>query len=350
MDPERVHEWATHIIRSPFLGPAGFFLRTVFGSRDPALRTEICGIPLEHPIGVAAGFDKNATLYPVLHRLGFSFVEVGTVTAQAQPGNPKPRLFRLPQDRALINRMGFNNEGVERVASRLSRCASRVPLGGNIGKTKIVPLDEANGDYLRSFLALKPFVDYFVVNVSSPNTPGLRKLQDKDRLADLLHHLAQHNGNPRRPILLKIAPDLSSAQLLDIVEVVEETGIDGVIATNTTLSREGLVTPRTVVARMGEGGLSGRPIGARATRVIAFLRRHLPDRVDIVGVGGIFDGRDAFDKITAGACCVQMYTGFIYSGPSAVFRIQRQLRACLKREGVPSISEAVGLRTDDFLD
>ena len=343
MDPESAHHLAVKTITSPLARPF-FSLNSSFRSRQSnLLKTDLCGIPLANPVGLAAGFDKNAEMFPYLHHMGFGFIEVGTVTGEGQPGNPKPRLFRIMRDDALINRMGFNNEGAELMAKRLEASKSVVPLGGNIGKSKVTPLEEAVSDYEKSFNLIKPFVDYFVVNVSSPNTPNLRKLQAREPLTELLGHLMSLNKNPRLPLLLKIAPDLNEAQLEDIVAVVTECGLDGVIATNTTISREKLTASAQTLEDIGAGGVSGAPVREHSTQVLKFLRKHLPNNVDLVGVGGIFNGQHAYDKIRAGAKTVQVYTGLIYQGPSTVFKIQKELEALLKRDGFTSLSEAVGV-------
>ena len=342
LEPERAHHLAVGMIKNPFLQPFFLLNQMLFGSRSELLRSDLCGLPLDNPIGLAAGFDKNAELFPYLHRLGFGFGEIGTVTGKAQAGNPQPRLFRLPRDLGLINRMGFNNHGADRIGLRVQARKGSVPIGGNIGKSKLTPLQDAVSDYEYSFLKLKAYVDYFVVNVSSPNTLNLRKLQEKEPLEHLLGHLMSLNQNPRRPLLLKIAPDLNHKQLEEIVEVVEKADIDGVIATNTTVSREGLRTARREVDAMGVGGLSGHPIRSRSTEIIRFLRRNLPARVQIVGVGGVFSGGDALEKIKAGAACIQIYTGLIYRGPNTVFKILKELRQGMKREGFTSVKEAVG--------
>jgi dihydroorotate dehydrogenase len=342
MDPERAHNFAASAMRSPLFSPYLSLNQSFSGFQDSTLATDLCGIPLTNPIGLAAGFDKNASMYPALHRLGFAFVEVGTVTRHAQAGNPKPRLFRLPTDEALINRMGFNNDGADVIAGRLQEQQARVPLGGNIGKSKVTPLEEAQDDYAYSFQLLKPWVDYFVVNVSSPNTPNLRKLQERGPLKELLLRLSELNTDPKLPLLLKIAPDLNFDQLGEIVEVVGEAGIDGVIATNTTISRDGLKTPENRVEAIGAGGLSGKPVREMSTEVIRFLRQHLPEKVTVVGVGGIHNGADAYEKILNGARCLQIYTGFVYGGPNTVYRICRELSKLLKRDGYTKLSDAVG--------
>lgn len=344
-DAERVHHWAVRGLDSPFLKP---FLPNQKGLAyvgDGSLETELCGIPLKHPVGLAAGFDKDAKLIKALPRLGFSFVEIGTVTAKAQPGNPKPRLFRLPKDRAVINRMGFNNDGVDAAVQRLEKEPSPLPIGGNLGKSKTTPLERAAEDYAYSLEALAPFVDYFVVNVSSPNTPGLRNLQAKQPLKDLLLYLKGVNEKGK-PLLLKIAPDLSMGALEDIVDVVGDCGIEGVIATNTTIARDGLLSSGAAVARCGQGGLSGWPLKQPSLDVLKYLRKNLPTHVQLVGVGGVFSGQDALAKILAGANCVQIYTGLIYRGPNTVGLILSELIRALGEAGFNSVREAIGAGID----
>ena len=341
MDAERAHHWAVRGLSSPLARPFLPSGNSLAFKSGEALRTALCGIQLKHPVGLAAGFDKDAKMLQSLPHLGFSFVEVGTVTAKPQPGNPKPRLFRLPKDCAVVNRMGFNNEGVDVAVSRLQKAPSPLPIGGNIGKSKITPLESASEDYLYSLRALVPFVDYFVVNVSSPNTPGLRELQAKQPLKNLLQCLSEAN-EAKKPLLLKIAPDLSSGALEDIVEVVEACGVDGVIATNTTIAREGLISSQAEVSRCGAGGLSGLPLKGPSLEVLAFLRKNLPQRVALVGVGGIFTGQDALEKIMAGASCVQIYTGLIYRGPKTVALILEELQKALALAGFRSVQEAIG--------
>jgi dihydroorotate dehydrogenase len=285
-------------------------------------------------VGLAAGFDKDAKLYKELSNFGFGFIEIGTVTPKPQPGNDKPRLFRLREDSAIINRMGFNNGGVEEAVERLKKNPStalgetkHVLIGGNIGKNKVTPNEEAVNDYIICFEALFDYVDYFVVNVSSPNTPNLRALQEKKPLTDLLQTLQDRNNSKekRKPILLKIAPDLTDEQLLDIIEIVATTKIDGVIATNTTISREGISSEN----KKEMGGLSGKPLTERATEVIRFLSEKSNKAFPIIGVGGIHSAEDALEKLDAGASLVQLYTGFIYEGPSLIKKINK---AILKRK------------------
>lgn len=328
-DPERVHHWSFNALRFLHALGIGALCRRCYVLKDPRLEREVFGITFPNPVGLAAGFDKDALLYNQLADFGFGFIEIGTLTPKAQPGNPKKRLFRLKADQAIINRMGFNNRGVSEAVERLKK-ERRVLVGGNIGKNKSTPNEQAGQDYMICFEALFPYVDYFVVNVSSPNTPGLRELQDRQPLTELLGMLKRRNarkaeetGRAERPLLLKIAPDLTEAQLLDIIEIVAETRIDGVIATNTTIGREGLKSD----ARYTEenGGLSGKPLCRRATEVIRFLYEKSGGAFPIIGVGGIHSPEDALEKLEAGASLVQLYTGFIYEGPGLVKRINQRI-------------------------
>lgn len=327
-DPEKIHHFVTAFLRTGSrIWGVRKLVKSSFQLDDPRLHREVFGLKFKNPVGLAAGFDKNGELVPELAALGFGFIEVGTVTPMPQPGNEKPRMFRLPQDSALINRMGFNNVGVDVVAARLRHLRDRegVLIGGNIGKNKVTPNEDATSDYIKCFDALFDVVDYFVVNVSSPNTPGLRELQEKEPLKQLLATLQQRNqkGGKSRPILLKIAPDLTNEQLDDITEIVRETGIAGVIATNTTISREGLRTPEPV--RSQTGGLSGKPLTRRSTEVIRYLHQRSGGAFPIIGVGGIHSPEDALEKLEAGASLVQLYTGFIYEGPGLIKRINKRL-------------------------
>jgi len=328
IDAERVHHIVFSLLKIGGAIP-GFkaLLRAGFVHEHPSLAKELFGLKFENPIGLAAGFDKNAVLIDELACLGFGFIEIGTVTPKPQPGNDKPRLFRLPKDKALINRMGFNNDGVHAVAARLRRRHSSIIIGGNIGKNKVTPNEQALEDYVSSFHALYDVVDYFVVNVSSPNTPGLRELQEREPLKKLLTHVKGLSlAKPRpKPVLLKIAPDLTDEQLNDIVEILKETKTDGIIATNTTISRDGLSTEKTTVDAIGNGGLSGKPLTSRATDVIRFLRQRLGKDFPIIGVGGIMTEQDAREKLNAGADLIQIYTGFIYEGPGFAKRIAKSL-------------------------
>ncbi len=322
-DPEKIHYFTFDLLRILFKVPGlSGLIKKQFGMEDPRLEREVFGLKFKNPVGLAAGFDKDARLYNELDALGFGFVEIGTVTPKPQPGNEKKRLFRLKEDEAIINRMGFNNEGVEAAASRL-RSNKNVLIGGNIGKNKITPNEEAVNDYLICFNALFDFVDYFVVNVSSPNTPNLRELQDKKPLTDLLNTLQNRNMEMKiqKPILLKIAPDLTDSQLLDIIDIIKETGIAGLIATNTTISREGLRSEN----KKETGGMSGRPLKNRSTEVIRFLSEKSKKAFPIIGVGGIHSPEDAIEKLDAGASLVQLYTGFIYEGPGLIKEINKKI-------------------------
>ena len=297
-------------------------IRSLYQVNDPRLEREVFGIRFKNPVGLAAGFDKDAKLYKELSNFGFGFIEIGTLTPMGQGGNPKKRLFRLPQDEGLINRMGFNNEGVAAAILRLQK-NKNIIIGGNIGKNKITPNEKAVDDYIHCFKSLYPFVDYFVVNVSSPNTPNLRALQEKKPLTNLLNSLQKINQahEKQKPILLKIAPDLTNEQLLDIIKIVQVTKIAGVIATNTTLSREGLQSLNSSET----GGLSGKPLSQRSTDVIRYLSKKSNNAFPIIGVGGIHTPEDALEKIEAGASLVQLYTGFVYEGPGVVKRINKFL-------------------------
>jgi dihydroorotate dehydrogenase len=315
--PEFIHHVTFKMLKvAGYVPGIDFLFRTLFSVRDPKLERTLFGITFPNPVGLAAGFDKDALLIDELASFGFGFIEIGTLTPKPQPGNDKPRLFRLPKDQALINRMGFNNRGVDAAVSRLSKRKSNVIVGGNIGKNKVTPNEKADEDYAYCFEALYPYVDYFVVNVSSPNTPGLRELQEKEPLKKLLNEVKALNGKKEKakPVLLKIAPDLNEAQLNDVVEILLETKTDGVIATNTTISREGLSTDKEQVSSIGNGGLSGKPLTKRSTEVISFLRNKLGKNYPIIGVGGIMCPEDALEKLKAGADLVQIYTGFIYEG------------------------------------
>jgi dihydroorotate dehydrogenase len=322
-DPEEIHHFTFSSVRRLFKVPGSKnIIKKLYQVNDTRLEREVFGLKFKNPVGLAAGFDKDAKLYKELSHFGFGFIEIGTVTPKPQPGNPKKRLFRLKEDQAIINRMGFNNGGVAEAVVRLQK-NKNVLIGGNIGKNKVTPNDEAVNDYILCFNALFNVVDYFVVNVSSPNTPGLRELQDKEPLTKLLATLQDLNAQKekRKPILLKIAPDLTEDQLLDIIDIVATTKIDGVIATNTTISREGL----TSVNKEEIGGLSGKPLTKRSTEVIRFLSERSNKAFPIIGVGGIHSAQDALEKIEAGASLVQLYTGFIYEGPQLIKDINTEL-------------------------
>jgi len=322
-DPEKVHYFTFSLIKLLTSIPGvNLLLKYLYVVEDPKLEREVFGLKFPNPVGLAAGFDKNAVLYKELSHFGFGFIEIGTLTPKGQPGNPKKRLYRLKEDQAIINRMGFNNDGVDDAVKRLKKNKS-VLIGGNIGKNKVTPNEEAVNDYIYCFNALFDYVDYFVVNVSSPNTPNLRALQDKAPLTHLLSTLKKINDKKEspKPILLKIAPDLSNDQLLDIIEIVTTVNINGVIATNTTLNREGLQSAHKTEV----GGLSGKPLTKRSTEVIRFLVKESNNAFPIIGVGGIHTPEDALEKLDAGAALVQLYTGFVYEGPAAVRNINRAL-------------------------
>ena len=324
-DPEKVHYFTMNSLS--FLLKNGLirrFFRARFILDNNELKTHVFGLDFKNPVGLAAGFDKNARYIDELSYCGFGFIEIGTLTPKGQEGNPRKRLFRLQKDHGIINRMGFNNDGVEIAVKHLKKMRSNgVLVGGNIGKNKITPNDQADNDYLLCFNALFDYVDYFVVNVSSPNTPNLRALQEKEPLQRLLGLLVTENKSrdTSKPILLKIAPDLSNEQLDDIIEIVLKTEIDGLIATNTTISRDNLLSSKETIENIGNGGLSGKPLVNRSTDVIRYISRESEGRIPIIGVGGIHSAKDALDKIDAGAVLVQLYTGFIYEGPGLIKEI-----------------------------
>jgi dihydroorotate dehydrogenase len=313
------------------------------------------GLRFPNPIGLAAGFDKNGTVADSLCALGFGFVEIGTVTSEPQPGNPRPRIFRLPRDRALINRLGFNNCGAKALVKNLKEHRPRCVLGVNIGKSRSVPIQNSIADYVKTFEVVYEVADYIAVNVSSPNTPQLRELQQPGLLAELLaalqtlnRQLAEKQSLPAtRPLLLKIAPDLSDDDIQAIVQVAQRADIAGIIATNTTVARDGLQSSAARIAACGEGGLSGAPLQNRSNEVIRMVYRLTNGSLPIIGVGGVFTAADAWEKIRAGASLVQLYTGFIYEGPSIARRINEGLRQILSREGFVSLDEAMGCRAEE---
>lgn len=324
-DPEKVHYFSFNVIRLGSKIPGmSFLIRKFFCLNHPSLEREVFGLRFKNPVGLAAGFDKDAKLYEELSNFGFGFIEIGTLTPKGQDGNPKKRLFRLKNDHAIINRMGFNNEGVDEAVKRLKN-NKNVLIGGNIGKNKTTSNENAVNDYIYCFDALFDYVDYFVVNVSSPNTPNLRELQDKEPLTKLLTTLKKRNDQREnsKPILLKIAPDLSNDQLLDIIAIIKEVKIDGVIATNTTLSRADLNSPESILKE--PGGISGKPLNKRSNKVIRFLSEKSNQAFPIIGVGGIHSEEDALRKIEAGASLVQLYTGFVYEGPLLIKKINKAL-------------------------
>ena len=330
MPAEKAHKFTFNFLKFSFQIP---LVKTLFFGNytlnHPKLEREVFGLKFKNPVGLAAGFDKDGKMFNQFGMMGFGFIEVGTVTPRPQPGNPAPRLFRLPVDNALINRMGFNNEGVEALKRRLRKRYASVIIGGNIGKNKDTPNDKSTDDYLRCFEVLFDEVHYFAVNVSSPNTPNLRDLQEKEPLKKLLSKLQKANSEKpaRKPILLKIAPDLTDSQLDDIIEIVSETRIDGVIATNTTIRRDGLKTSAEELHAIGNGGLSGKPLSKRSTEVIRYLCQKSGNAFPVIGVGGIHSAADAMEKLQAGASLVQLYTGFIYEGPGLIKQINRKIIA-----------------------
>ena len=328
LPPEKAHYFVTGLFQFGMRIP-GFrwITEKLFAVKHSSLERELFGLKFPNPVGLAAGFDKQASFYKEFSSLGFGFIEVGTITPKPQEGNPKPRMFRLTADEGLINRMGFNNGGLEMARHQLEGRDKSFIIGGNIGKNKVTPNENATDDYLKCFDALHDLVDYFVVNVSSPNTPGLRELQDKEPLTKLLATLKGENSKLDRPkpILLKIAPDLTDDQLDDIVAIVADTKIDGVIATNTTISREGLKSPESIINEAG--GVSGKPVKERSTEVIRYLHEKSNGSFPIIGVGGIHSAQDALEKLDAGASLVQLYTGFIYEGPSLIKSINKALLA-----------------------
>ncbi len=325
-DPEKIHHFIFNSIKVLFKIPGVKSLaKATHNFEDKSLEKELFGLKFKNPVGLAAGFDKDAKLFNELAAFGFGFIEIGTLTPLPQEGNPKKRMFRLPADSGLINRMGFNNGGVKVAVERLKKNNSGVIIGGNIGKNKLTPNESAVDDYVICFNELHPHVDYFVVNVSSPNTPNLRALQDKKPLTEILMRLKNLNAEKeiQRPILLKIAPDLTDSQLDDIIDIVADTKIEGIIASNTTISRENLKTSDSRIEEIGNGGLSGKPVAARSTEVIRYLSTKSNKAFPIIGVGGINTAEDAIEKLEAGADLVQVYTGFVYEGPSMIKKINK---------------------------
>lgn len=350
---EAAHQLGFGLIRAVAVVPMlRWILPRWLALRDPVLRVHALGLDFPGPLGLAAGFDKDARGVDALGALGFAFIEIGTVTAQPQPGSPRPRLFRLTRDRALVNRMGFNNEGSAAAAARLrARDRGRgVAVGVNIGKTKDVPVDEAVADYVASATLLADVAEYLVVNVSSPNTPGLRNLQAVEHLRPLLAGVreALDQARPRRvPLLVKIAPDLADEDIDEVADLALELGLDGIIATNTTIARHGLATHPARVQAVGAGGLSGAPLKERSLEVLRRLRERVGDRLVLVAVGGIETADDAWARIRAGATLVQAYTGFVYGGPLWPRRIHRGLARRARQAGYTSISEAIGSATPE---
>ncbi len=326
--PETIHHFVFKAIKFLFKIPGiSQLVKSIYVIEDSSLERKLFGLTFPNPIGLAAGFDKDAKLFDELGNFGFGFIEIGTLTPKAQPGNEKPRMFRLPEDNALINRMGFNNEGAEAATLRLKNRKTKIIIGGNIGKNKITPNEEAVSDYEKCFESLFDYVDYFAVNVSSPNTPNLRALQDKEPLTHLLKRLKEINAKKKnpKPILLKIAPDLTNEQLDDIIDIVKETKIDGIIASNTTISRANLHASDSELQKMGAGGLSGKPLTKRSTEVVKYLSDKSNKAFPIIASGGIHSAADAIEKLNAGASLVQIYTGFIYEGPAIAKKINKEI-------------------------
>lgn len=354
LPPETAHELALHslsLLRSKTFTD---FIARRYAS-GPTLPITRFGLSFENPVGLAAGFDKDGVALSALAALGFGFIEAGTVTFHPQPGNPRPRLFRLPQDKALINRAGFNNSGAAAFVKRVKDEQLRCVLGVSIGKSKITPLEQATEDYLASFETVYKVADYVAVNVSSPNTPQLRQLQQSEQLSALLSAVQErnrmlqqmHQRSRPMPLLVKLSPDLTSEDLEMIVDVVVRSQVDGIIATNTTIARDHLLTDQARVAALGEGGLSGAPLRAKSTQIVAQLYRLTGGKITIVGVGGIFTAEDAWEKISAGASLVQLYTGFIYRGPGIAREINQGLQQILSREGFSNLDAAVGCRAEE---
>jgi len=324
---EKAHYFTTGLLKSLFKIPwAKSIFSALYSYERKELEQELFGLKFKNPVGLAAGFDKNADYINEFEAMGFGFIEIGTVTPLGQPGNPQPRLFRLKRDEALINRLGFNNNGMDAAVENLKNRPQGLIVGGNIGKNKATPNEKAIDDYLKCFDALYDYVDYFVINVSSPNTPGLRELQDKEPLTALIKAVQKANRKKptEKPILLKIAPDLTNSQLDDILDMATETNLDGLIATNTTITRNDLKTPENELAAIGAGGLSGKPVFERSTAVVKYIRDNNPT-IPIIAVGGIMSGEDARKKIAAGANLVQVYSGLVYRGPGLIKEICKSL-------------------------
>ena len=355
-DPETAHnalmgslQWLDRNRHRPVGRVAEAACRSLFCCPDPRLQQTLWGLSFPNPVGLAAGFDKNGVAAGVWPSLGFGFAELGTATSRSQPGNPRPRLFRLTRDRAALNRMGFNNDGAEALANRFrdrrAPLPASHPVGINLGKSKVTPVEEAAADYVASFRLLQPWGDYFVVNVSSPNTPGLRALQDGDRLGEILAALQREN-DCNKPLLVKIAPDLAEEAIAEVVAVAKQHRLAGIVATNTTIRRDNLQTQ--ILQKTGKpiaeeaGGISGAPVRSLSTQAIRTIRQHAGGELPIIGVGGIFSAEDAWEKISAGASLVQIYTGWIYEGPGAIARILSGLLQKLEERGFANVAEAVG--------
>ncbi len=329
LSPEKAHHFTLTVLKIILAIPiVNVIFKSFHTVKDNRLKRTVMGLEFPNPVGLAAGFDKDGKHYKAMSALGFGFIEIGTVTPIAQVGNPKPRLFRLPEDEGIINRMGFNNEGLDAMVNRLKNGKPKnLIVGGNIGKNKLTPNEIAVTDYDKSFTALFPYVDYFVVNVSSPNTPGLRELQNKEPLTRLLSHLQSLNlaKEKPKPILLKIAPDMTNEQLDDVIEIILNTQLTGIIATNTTIDRSNLNTSQEKIMNIGNGGLSGKPLSQRSTEVIRYIHEKTDGKIVIIGVGGIRSPQDAIDKLNAGASLIQIYSGLIYEGPQLIRKINNTL-------------------------
>jgi dihydroorotate dehydrogenase len=328
IDPEKVHHIVVALVKFGFKIPGiQTLVKKSFTIKDSRLERKVFGLTFSNPVGLAAGFDKNATFYNEFSSFGFSFIEIGTVTPKGQPGNPKPRLFRLPSSKGVINRMGFNNNGAEEAVKNLKKRKTNIIIGGNLGKNTNTPNDCAVADYVTTFNALYDYVDYFVVNVSCPNISNLHKLQDKDSLMQILNSVLAERAKKAvtKPVLLKISPDLNFNQIDEVIDILLETKVDGVVATNTTTGRYNLNEPEEKVAQIGNGGMSGLPLRDRSTEVIRYISQKTGGKIPIIGVGGILTAQDALDKIDAGATLVQIYSGFIYEGPILVKKINKAL-------------------------
>lgn len=336
---ESIHSITTSFLTAIQETPVEGFLADTYSATDPRLEVEAFGVSFQNPVGVAAGFDKNAQIPRALACLGFGHIEIGGITADAQPGNDRPRLFRLPADRAIINRMGFNNHGADRIAERLVNTAlPEIPIGVNIGKSKQTPLDEAPDDYAYTYDKVAAHGDYFVINVSSPNTPGLRSLQEKEPLADIISTLQSRGASP---LLVKISPDLATPAVDETIDLIDEFELDGIIATNTTVARPDSLQDEN---KTETGGLSGKPLEARSTKLIKYIAKH--SQQPIIGVGGVFTAEDAYEKIKAGASLVQLYTGLVYQGPGIARDINHGLGTYLDEDGFETITDAVGTAID----
>ena len=324
--PEAMHGFTGGLMRFVYcIPPLRALVRKMYCVKHTSLEREFCGLKFSNPVGLAAGFDKNATLYRAFSMLGFSFIEIGTVTPKGQSGNPKPRLFRIVKDYALLNRMGFNNNGVEAAVKQLKGKRPNVVIGGNIGKNTATPNEDAPADYLECFRMLYPYVDYFTVNVSCPNVANLSALQNINSLSNILTAVLEERDRQeyRKPVLVKISPDISFAHLDEILEIAEKMSVDGIVAVNTTITRNNLTIDNEQIERLGNGGLSGKPLTQKALETVSYIHQRTGGRMPIIGVGGIMTARDAINMINAGATLVQIYSGFIYSGPSLVKKINR---------------------------